>query len=68
MLDPLCLSVLLSFAGLGAGLRYNPDFVGYNLNENQQAVDPLDYGGAWGNHTYHPSPENWRFPFYSVSN
>jgi alpha-1,3-glucan synthase len=26
----------------------------------------MDYKGEWQNHTYHPSPDNWRFPFYTV--
>jgi len=37
----------------------------YNLNTNQSATNPLDYWGAWPNHSYNPSPTNWRFPFYS---
>lgn len=53
---------LLSF-GVKA-LRWSPEHVGYNLNENRDAIDPTDYWGEWQNHTYHPSPTNWRFPFY----
>ncbi|KAL9022864.1 MAG: hypothetical protein Q9180_008527, partial [Flavoplaca navasiana] len=53
---------LLSF-GVEA-LRWSPEHVGYNLNENRDAIDPTDYWGEWQNHTYHPSPTNWRFPFY----
>jgi alpha-1,3-glucan synthase len=30
------------------------------------AVDPLDYAGVWENHTFNPSPENWRIPFYTI--
>ncbi|KAH0558454.1 hypothetical protein GP486_004889 [Trichoglossum hirsutum] len=48
-----------------AALRYDPAQVSYNLNENQSAGNPLDYWGEWGNHTYNPSPSNWRLPFYS---
>src|SRR6266536_3526152 len=44
-------------------LRYDPEHVGYNLNENKDAIHPRDYWGQWENHTYHPSPKNWRFPF-----
>ena len=47
-------------------LRYDPAYVGHNLNENQTAVHPLDYWGEWANHTYNPSPTNWRFPFYTL--
>ncbi|KAI9851719.1 MAG: Cell wall alpha-1,3-glucan synthase ags1, partial [Thelocarpon superellum] len=50
----------------GAALRYDSDFVNYNLNQNQSAVDPLDYWGTWPNHTFTPSPGNWRFPFYTL--
>lgn len=34
------------------------------MNENKTATDPLDYHGEWADHNYHPSPKNWRFPFY----
>ena len=61
---------LAAFVGLLAsvqGLRYDPEQVGWNLNENQAAVNPLDYWGEWDNHTFNPSPTNWRFPFYIVT-
>ena len=32
-----------------AGLRYDPNFVGYNLNTNETATNVLDYWGAWEN-------------------
>ncbi|MCJ1398815.1 Cell wall alpha-1,3-glucan synthase ags1 [Xylographa trunciseda] len=48
-------------------LRYDPAEVDYNLNTNQQATNPVDYWGQWPQpHTYHPSPSNWRFPFYTL--
>jgi alpha-1,3-glucan synthase len=47
-------------------LIFEPAEVGFNLNENETAFDVLDYSGAWGNHTYQPSPDNWRFPIYST--
>lgn len=47
-------------------LKYDPKYVGYNLNENATAEDPMDYWGEWADHTYHPSPKNWRFPFYTL--
>lgn len=60
-------AALLSLLALGSNaLRYEPAFEGYNLNENKTATDPLDYYGEWSGHTYHPSPTNWRFPFYSL--
>ena len=47
-------------------LRYSPEHEGYNLNENKDAIHPVDYWGQWENHTYHPSPANWRMPFYDL--
>ena len=47
-------------------LIHVPEEVGYNLNENATAVDPLDYWGEWQNHTFNGSPVNWRFPFYTI--
>jgi alpha-1,3-glucan synthase len=47
-------------------LRYAPEHADWNLNTNQQAESPLDYSGAWENHTYHSSPSNWRFPVYTL--
>lgn len=48
-------------------LRWDPAQEGWNLNLNQSAVDPLDYWGEWENHTFHPSPRNWRIPFYCLT-
>ncbi|KAI9815635.1 MAG: Cell wall alpha-1,3-glucan synthase ags1 [Thelocarpon impressellum] len=47
-------------------LPYDPDQVDYNLNQNRTATNPLDYWGKWDNHTYTPSPANWRFPVYTL--
>ncbi|KAF2179311.1 glycosyltransferase family 5 protein [Zopfia rhizophila CBS 207.26] len=58
---------LLSFRlFLVSALRYDNQFVGYNLNENQTATNPLDYWGEWKDHKFHPSPSSWRFPFYTL--
>lgn len=51
---------------LVAALQYSPDQVGFNLNENETATDPLDYWGEWPNHDYHASPSNWRMPMYTL--
>lgn len=60
-------TLLLSvFSANVFGLRYLPDQVEFNLNQNQTAVNPLDYWGQWSSHTYNPSPGNWRFPFYTL--
>lgn len=50
----------------GQALRYDAEFVDYNLNTNQDATNPLDYSGKWEDHTFNPSPSNWRFPFYTL--
>ena len=60
----LCiLTVLLSTV---RAYRWDPDWLDYNLNENQYATVPTDYWGEWTGHQYHPSPKSWRFPFYTL--
>lgn len=56
------LILLFSFA---RAYRYDPKYVRWNLNQNKDAVDPIDYWGEWEGHSYTPSPSNWRVPFYS---
>lgn len=51
---------------LVSSYRYDPKYTAHNLNQNVTAVDPLDYWGEWHGHNYHPSPENWRMPFYTI--
>ena len=48
------------------GYRYDPAYTQYNLNTNETATHPLDYWGEWDGHNYTASPENWRFPFYTL--
>ncbi|CAN8104147.1 unnamed protein product [Discula destructiva] len=48
-------------------LKYESSYTNWNLNQNETATDPLDYWGEWENHTFHPSPDNWRVPFYTLS-
>jgi alpha-1,3-glucan synthase len=67
MFLPFHLSVFPLFIFSVTGLRYDPAFEDYNLNQNPTAVHPVDYWGEWENHTYHPSPDNWRFPFYTIT-
>jgi hypothetical protein len=62
----LAVLVLWLFGESVAALRYDQNYVGYNLNENKEAVDPLEYSGIWKDHTFQPSPKNWRFPFYTI--
>ncbi len=60
------LALLLLAASVVSGLRFDPAQVKYNLNQNQAAQNPLEYSGQRDGHTYHSSPTNWRFPFYSL--
>ncbi|RDK37106.1 alpha-1,3-glucan synthase [Aspergillus phoenicis ATCC 13157] len=47
-------------------LPHLPEEVNWNLNQNETATNPLDYSGQWDGHSYTPSPDNWRFPFYTI--
>lgn len=59
---------LLAFLPYAAWtLRWEPEHVAYNLNQNQEATEPTEYWGEWDNHTFYPSPSNWRFPFYVLT-
>ncbi|KAJ9616593.1 Cell wall alpha-1,3-glucan synthase ags1 [Cladophialophora chaetospira] len=58
--------LLLLSAALVASLRFNASEVEYNLNQNRTAINPVDYWGEWQGHSFHPSPSNWRFPFYTL--
>jgi alpha-1,3-glucan synthase len=60
--------VALLFLALPAipGMKYDPAYVQWNLNTAVNATDVLEYSGVWENHTFHPSPDNWRFPFYTI--
>lgn len=57
---------ILPFSPLSTALRFDQQYLDYNLNQNQTAVDVPDYSGVWENHTYFPSPSNWRIPFYTL--
>lgn len=46
--------------------KYDADYVNWNLNTNEDATTPLEYSGQWENHTFQASPDNWRFPFYTL--
>ncbi|KAN0076355.1 putative alpha-1,3-glucan synthase [Elaphomyces granulatus] len=59
-------ALLAFFAASSTAWPYDPAYLDYNLNQNQSATNPLDYWGAWPNHQYHPSPDNWRFPIYTL--
>lgn len=57
---------LFLFSSVAVALIYDPQQVLYNVNTNQTATDPLDYWGIWENHTFNPSPSNWRMPMYTL--
>ncbi|PWY83588.1 alpha-1,3-glucan synthase [Aspergillus heteromorphus CBS 117.55] len=60
------LSVVALCARIAQSLPYLDEEADWNLNTNQTATDPLDYSGQWDDHSYTPSPDNWRFPFYTI--
>ncbi|KAK3690069.1 alpha-1,3-glucan synthase Ags2 [Podospora appendiculata] len=67
MITLLSLIFTLGLGGrLAQSLRYDPQFTDHNLNQNQSAVHPLDYWGTWDGHQYTKSPDNWRFPVYTL--
>ena len=45
---------------------YNETYAEYNLNTNQNAQSPLDYDTDFVPAQYHPSPDNWRIPYYTI--
>ena len=59
-------ALLVHLAAVGSAWPYDEALTQYNLNENETATSPAEYWGEWPNHTYFPSPENWRFPIYSL--
>lgn len=59
--------LILSFLStLVLSWPYDESLSDYNFNENKSATEPIDYWGEWPNHKYHPSPDNWRFPVYTI--
>lgn len=60
------LELVLFFLISTTAYKYDPNYIAYNLNTNRTAREPIDYWGQRSNHTYTPSPVNWRFPFYTV--
>jgi len=44
-------SLLLLFSTTTLCIKYEPDQVLWNLNQNQTATNPLDYWGEWPNHS-----------------
>ena len=50
-----------------SGLPYTEGQIPWNLNHNPAALSPSEYWGECSNHTYHPSPDNWRIPTYVLA-
>jgi alpha-1,3-glucan synthase len=59
--------LLCALATLVQGLKWDDQFADYNLNQNREATNPLDYAGnrptGWKGHT---SPPDWRMPTYTL--
>ena len=51
----ITVTVLAAFASLSSALKYDPDQVLWNLNQNQSATSGLDYWGEWQNHSKYRS-------------
>lgn len=66
MSAPHWFRVALFLVATACALRYDPAQVAYNVNTNKSAADPISYWGEWENHDFHPSPSNWRLPFYTI--
>ena len=59
--------VACALASLAQGLRYDPAFEDYNLNQNKDATDPVDFDGDRGaGFVYKASPDDWRVPTYTL--
>eukprot|EP00434_Breviolum_minutum_P031794 symbB.v1.2.028120.t1/scaffold2946.1/size66664/2 len=50
---------LNSFCGTVCGAPWTPENARWNINLEERH-EPEHYRGAWTNHTYFPSPEDWR--------
>ncbi|KAG9248333.1 hypothetical protein BJ878DRAFT_564182 [Calycina marina] len=59
-------NIIFFLSAIVHGLPYQEDQVPWNLNTNQTATNPMEYSGEWTGHDYTPSPDNWRFPFYTI--
>lgn len=61
------LASLLWLSATVEAFPYEASLVDWNLNQNAEATEPVDYWGEWDNHTYTPSPDNWRMPTYTLA-
>jgi alpha-1,3-glucan synthase len=58
--------LLIHILNIANALPYDAAQVDFNLNTNSTATNPLEYSGKWEGHSFHPSPRNWRVPFYTI--
>ncbi len=59
--------IACALASVVRGLRYDPAFADYNLNQNQNAINPVDFDGDRGaGFVYKSSPDDWRVPTYTL--
>lgn len=61
------LAALLWLTASVEAFPYDAQLADWNLNQNPDATGALDYWGEWENHTYTPSPDNWRMPTYTIA-
>ncbi|KAK3385564.1 glycosyltransferase family 5 protein [Podospora didyma] len=67
LLSTRVLFTFLTTTTLVTGLRYDAKEAEYNLNTNRTAINPLHYNGSRPDgFDYMPSPDNWRFPYYTL--
>ncbi|KAI8924847.1 hypothetical protein BC831DRAFT_427395 [Entophlyctis helioformis] len=59
----ICLAVI--FGAVVHAAQWTPENAPFNLNQIQRVDDPLDFATDWTG-PYTPSPDNWRFPFYTI--
>ena len=65
---PVLSFLLLSLAVIVSSSPYDARYTQHNLNTNPDPLAPVkSFTGAWENHTYFPSPSNWRsLPTYTI--
>lgn len=57
---------LFTTLSLVPALKFDVDFVDWNLNTNRLATNPLEYTGNRDKTNHTKSPTNWRFPYYTI--
>jgi alpha-1,3-glucan synthase len=56
---PLLLPLVLSAI-------WTPENDAWNMNQKREATKVEEYDVLYQGHTYFPSPQDWRFPFYTI--